>query len=230
MSQQTDQQIQLQVRLAARALARANLVHAYGHCSQRLDEMSFLVCSPRPMGLIATGEEGTRVPVKGLLPEGVLGEVRIHQQIYAARPDVGAVCRTMPGSVMALSALGLTPRLRHGMGCYFHAGIPLWNDVQLVRTEEQALGVSQLLGQSAAVVMRGNGAVVVGADLPEAVVLTWYLEDAARIELQALACGRSDAVLSREEAERRAIRHGQIFERMWQYLTAGDPEGPEVKV
>ena len=38
------------VRMAARALGRHGLVHAYGHCSMRLDEGHFLVCAPVPMG------------------------------------------------------------------------------------------------------------------------------------------------------------------------------------
>ena len=40
-----------------------------------------------------------------------------------------------------------------------------------------------------AIVMRGNGAVAVGASLEEAVVMAWYLEDAARVELAVLGAG-----------------------------------------
>jgi HCOMODA/2-hydroxy-3-carboxy-muconic semialdehyde decarboxylase len=40
---------------------------------------------------------------------GVLGEVRIHQRIYARRPDVGAICRIMPPILMSLSVLRITP-------------------------------------------------------------------------------------------------------------------------
>ena len=91
------------VRLAARALARAGLVHAYGHCSARIDDRYLLVCAAKPMGTIAAGEAGTIVPIIGTLPEGVLGEVRAHQAIYQRRPDVGAVCRIMPQQTMLLS-------------------------------------------------------------------------------------------------------------------------------
>lgn len=214
------------VRLAARALARANLVHAYGHCSLRLNADYFLVCAPKPLGLISPTDAGTVVPVNGDLPEGVLGEVRIHQHIYRRRPDVGGVVRSMPRDVMTLSAAGITPASRHGMGAYFSPGVPLWDDVQLVRTDAQAAGVADTLADRTAVVMRGNGAVVAAADLQAAVVLTWYLEDAARIELQLRAAGLADSrmPLSHDEAARRATREGRIFERMWEYLGAGDPE------
>ncbi len=160
------------------------------------------------------------------LPKGVLGEVRIHQEIYRRRADVGGIVRGMPRDVMTLSAAGLTPRIRHGIGCYFSPEIPLWDDVQLIRTEAQAAGVVATLGGAAAVVMRGNGSVVVADSLEDAVVLTWYLEDAARIEL-ALRCAglaHDSGIIDPQAAARRATRAGRIFERMWDYLCQGDPE------
>ncbi len=218
------------VRVAARALAKAHLVHAYGHCSLRLDADRFLVCAAKPMGLIAPLEEGTVVPVHGELPEGVLGEVRIHQQIYRKRPEVGGIVRSMPRDVMTLSAARITPRPRHGMGSYFSPGVPLWDDPQLVRSEAQAAGVAQTMGTSPAVVMRGNGAVVAAPSLEQAVVLTWYLEDAARIELQLRCAGLAEdgPVLSPQQAAARAVGTGRIYERMWEYLTSGDPEAEQL--
>src|SRR3546814_14745873 len=95
--------IEEQVRLAARALASAGLVHAFGHCSARLDATSFLVCAPLPMGRIAD-EPGTAVPLHGPLPDGVLGAVRIHRELYRPRLDLGGLCRVLPPAVLALSA------------------------------------------------------------------------------------------------------------------------------
>ncbi|HYG46042.1 MAG TPA: class II aldolase/adducin family protein [Bordetella sp.] len=217
---------QARVRVAARALARAQLAHAYGHCSLRLDAGHFLVCAARPMGLIAPGEPGIVVPVQGELPAGVLGEVRIHQQIYRARPDVGGVARTMPPTVMSLSAARVTPVPRHGMGSYFWPAVPLWDDPLLVRSDAQAHGVAQALGGACAVVMRGNGAVVAAPTLMQAVVLTWYLEDAARIEWQLRAAGLADGgpLFDEAQARERAVGTGRIYERMWEYLADGDPE------
>jgi HCOMODA/2-hydroxy-3-carboxy-muconic semialdehyde decarboxylase len=164
------------VRAAARALARANLVHAYGHCSTRLDAGHFLVCAARPMGLIEPGEAGTVVPVHGELAEGVLGEVRIHQHIYRLRPDVGGVVRSMPPTVMTLSSARVTPRPRHGMGSYFSPAVPLWDDPQLVRSDAQARGVAETLGAARAVAMRGNGAVVAAESLMDSVGVARFLE------------------------------------------------------
>jgi HCOMODA/2-hydroxy-3-carboxy-muconic semialdehyde decarboxylase len=81
------------------------------------------------------------------------------------------------------------------------------------------------MGDNRAVLMRGNGAVVAGESLEKAVGLAFYLEDACRVEMEALRCGLADSapVLNTEEAARRATDAGLIFERMWDYLTAGDP-------
>lgn len=220
---------QRKVRVAARALAGSGLVHAYGHCSMRLDEHHFLVCAAKPMGQITSKDSGCVVPVHGDLPNGVLGEVRIHQQVYRRRKDVGGIVRSMPRDVMTLSAAGITPLPRHGMGTYFSPAVPLWDDIQLVRTDRQALGVAEHLGEQAAVVMRGNGAVVAAKDLAIAVALTWYLEDAARVELQLRAAGLAlpDGIVSPGQAKLRATSAGRIFERMWAYLAADDPEWSE---
>lgn len=219
-------QTQRRVRLAARALGRHGLVHAYGHVSARLDEASFLVCAPRPMGLIAPGEPGTVVPVDGPLPEGVLGEVRCHQQIYARRADVNGICRIFPRRVMTLSTMQRTPEARLGFGAYFHPRPPLWNDPLLLRSDEQAAAFAETLGDARAIVMRGNGAVCVGATVEESVVMAFYLEESAATELAVMAAGEpSDAVtFTAEEAAVRATGTGRIYERLWEYMTEGDPE------
>lgn len=214
------------VRIAARSAARAGLVHAYGHASARVDADHFLVCPAKPMGLIAPGEVCAMVPVHGPLPDGVLGEVRLHQQLYARRPECGGVIRFMGPNVMALAALGRVPQIRHGFGAYFAPGVGLWDDPQLVRDEDKAIGAIDAMGQGAGLLMRGNGGVVAGASLPEALGLAFYLDDMCRIELAALAAGLADTapVLDAATARARATRAGGIFERMWEHLTAGDPE------
>lgn len=214
------------VRRAARALARAGLVHAYGHCSMRLDESHFLVCAPKPMGTIQPHDQGMVIALDAAFPEEALGEVRIHREIYRQRPDVGAVVRSMPPKTMALSVMARTPRPLHGAGAYFMSRAPLWDDPQLIRTDVSARALASLLGPASAVVMRGNGLVVAAPTLPDAVVLSWYFEDAARIELDCLAASAvAPAIeLSADEARTRATRSGRIFERMWDYLTFGDVE------
>src|SRR5712664_2613111 len=70
------------IRVAARAMARAGLVHAYGHCSLRMDSERFIVSPPKPLGLTGTGDSPVAVSTTGALPPDALGEVVIHQHIY----------------------------------------------------------------------------------------------------------------------------------------------------
>lgn len=223
-----DPAVQRRVRVAARALGRHGLAHAYGHCSARLDAHTLLVCAPKPMALIEPSDMGSVVPIEGGLPSDVLGEVRIHQQIYRRHPAVGAVVRCMPPALMALGTAGLVPQVRHGLGAYLGGRVALWDDPQLIRDDASAAAVAEALASGHAIVLRGNGVVVAAATLLDAVVLCWYLEDAARLELTVRAAGllAPSQVLSAAECDRRATRSGEVFERMGMYLSAGDPEGP----
>ena len=64
----------------------------------------------------------------------------------------------------------------------------------------------------------------------QAVTLAWFLEDMCRLELAILATGEADGapLFSDREATSRADWAGQVAERMWAYLTAGDPEADVV--
>jgi HCOMODA/2-hydroxy-3-carboxy-muconic semialdehyde decarboxylase len=111
------------------------------------------------------------------------------------------------------------------MGAYFAPAAPLWDDPQLLRNAAAAAALAETLGPASAIVMRGNGLVTAAASLQHAVVLSWYFEDAARLELDILSTNLPAAELTLQDAHRRATFEGGILERMWSYLTAGDPEG-----
>lgn len=217
---------QVRVRMAARALGNNDLGHAFGHVSARLDADSFLVCAPKPMGLIRPGDAGTVVPIDGALPDGVLGEVRCHQQIYKRRPDVNGIARTFLRDVMTLSTFQRTPKPRIGFATYFAPCPPLWDDPLLLRDDAAAEEFADTLGDARAIVMRGNGCVLTGATVEEAIVMAFFLEESAKTELAVMASGQEAAsvVYSPEQATARAVSSGRIFERMWDYLTDGDPE------
>jgi HCOMODA/2-hydroxy-3-carboxy-muconic semialdehyde decarboxylase len=200
------------VQLAARALARHDLVHAYGHVSARIDASSFAVTPAHPPGRSA---ELVTCPISGALPAEALPEVRIHQAIYRARADVGGICRFQSHHILALSTLRRTPRALHGLGAYFAPQPPLWDDPGLVRDDLRAAAVAAQLGDARAIVLRGNGAVTVGATVREAACHAFFLEDAARIELSVL--GHDATPYSAEQAAQRAS--AGLYDRMWEFLT-----------
>ena len=87
--------------MAARALAAAGLVTAFGHVSVRMGSgegrNSFRITPPKPLGTLRSDEPLQEVPLAGDgLPDGVPKEAWIHRAIYEARPDVGAICRAQP--------------------------------------------------------------------------------------------------------------------------------------
>jgi HCOMODA/2-hydroxy-3-carboxy-muconic semialdehyde decarboxylase len=221
--------LQRRVRVVARALGRHGLVQAWGHCSARIDEKHFLVCAPRAMGIIRSGEAGTTVAIDAPLPAGVLGEVRIHQKIYARRADVGGICRVMPPLTMALSTLRLTPRPRHGVGAFVDQ-CPLWDDPRLLRDDAMAAALAETLGNAPALVMRANGAVTVGTSVELAMAHAWCLEDAARIEhaVRSMTSHPEDSLLAEDEISARQVSSGRVFDRLWEFMTNGDPEAPPV--
>jgi HCOMODA/2-hydroxy-3-carboxy-muconic semialdehyde decarboxylase len=178
------------------------------------------------MLLVRETDAGTVVPVTGDLPDGVLGEVRIHQQVYALRSDVHAICRFISPSVTALAAMARTPMPRHGFGAYFYPTVPFWKNPALVRNNASAEAVAQLLGHSPAIVLSVNGAVTVGETAQRALALAWFLEDAARVELAVLMAGQADTApqLHANQANERATWEGRIAERVWEFLTRDDPE------
>jgi HCOMODA/2-hydroxy-3-carboxy-muconic semialdehyde decarboxylase len=112
------------------------------------------------------------------------------------------------------------------MGSYFWPQPALWRDVQLLRDSGKAEAAAIEMGDSPALVLMGNGVVVSGESLRQACVLTWFLEDAARIELDFLRAGLADTIapLSEGAASQRATWSGGICERMWDFLTATDIE------
>jgi HCOMODA/2-hydroxy-3-carboxy-muconic semialdehyde decarboxylase len=218
------------VRSACRALARAKLLTAYGHCSARLSRDHFLVGPPKPPGNVKQKEACTIVSVDGDLPAGVLGEVIAHQHIYRHRADVGGICRFYSESLMRLSLMELMPRSRDVFSAYFAPAPALWKDSQLLRTDGPAGGVASALGNGRAIVLRGNGAIAVGRTLPQALFLAWALDQAGRCELDIAMAGatRTAFILDEAQSSNLARFEGREVERLWDYLTFGDDEGSEV--
>jgi HCOMODA/2-hydroxy-3-carboxy-muconic semialdehyde decarboxylase len=212
------------VRVASRTLAKAGLVHAYGHCSARLGEQEFLVSPPKPLGSVTPQDTPVVVATTGKLPVGALPEVIAHQHIYRRRLEVGGIVRFQSPHVMALSALGRTPRALHGFGAYFAPHPPLHSDPRLVRDDASAAVLAERMGGARAIVMRGNGAITAAGSIEEAVALAWYLEDAARVELAVLSTGLGPQVFTAEEVRDRAIDVESMLLRMWNWLSAHDPE------
>jgi HCOMODA/2-hydroxy-3-carboxy-muconic semialdehyde decarboxylase len=205
---------------AGRALAAEGLVTAFGHVSARAGSESALITPPRPLGSIHDGEPLLELSLEAEeLPPGAPGEAWIHWAIYRARPDVNAVCRAQPPTATAFGVTATPIRALHGQGAFLGEVVPVHEDARLVRSKELGLQVSERLGGGSAVLLRGNGAVTVGATVGEAVARMWVLEASARLNLDAAALSSEPRPLDPEEHAAWVKVAPEILERIWQYLT-----------
>lgn len=114
----------------------------------------------------------------------------IHSEIFRARPDVNAVIHTHPTHTVALSATGQAVRPLSQGGALFAGGLPMYaQTMDLIRSPAMGRGVAECLGPHLAVLLRSHGVVMTGANMKQAVILCVMLEEAARVQLLAVAAG-----------------------------------------
>jgi ribulose-5-phosphate 4-epimerase/fuculose-1-phosphate aldolase len=184
------------VALVARGLARLGLVHAFGHVSSRVpgDGPVRVLLTPTfpPLAEMAGADVLKLDPGGQVLrgdAEAMPLEAPLHLGIYAARPDVGAVCRLHGPAVAAFAARGAAPPLLHGFGGMVEP-VAFWGDPDLVAGEPGAARAAAALGTAPAMLLAGNGGLTVGADLDQALARAWCLEDRCRVALAAGDRGR----------------------------------------
>jgi HCOMODA/2-hydroxy-3-carboxy-muconic semialdehyde decarboxylase len=203
---------------AGHVLDRAGLVTAFGHVSCRLGPDRVLITPPEPLGGLTGAHAFTELDLTDAeLPPGVPREAWIHAAIAKRRPDVGAICRAQPPVATALAAAGVPIEPLHGQGAFLGPRIPVFDDAVLVRDRDRAEALADHLGDAPALVMRGNGAVTVGADIGEAVARMWVLEASAQMNSVAAAAGTPRPLSAEEQCQWRAVAP-EILGRIWRHL------------
>jgi ribulose-5-phosphate 4-epimerase/fuculose-1-phosphate aldolase len=120
----------------------------------------------------------------------------IHSAIHAAREDAICVLHTHSEAATAVSALeeGLLPLTQFAMRYQGHMGVHAYEGVAL-DTEERARLVADI-GQHKVLVLRNHGVLTTGRTIPEAFILMYYFEKAARVQMMAQAATASGARLA----------------------------------
>jgi HCOMODA/2-hydroxy-3-carboxy-muconic semialdehyde decarboxylase len=127
--------------------------------------------------------------------------------------------------VIPFGVTGAPLRPLYHMSAFLAGGVPVWDihaaagdSDMLVRTPALGRSLAQALGARPVVLMRGHGAVVVGASLPQAVFRSVYTEVNARLQAQAIALGGGGGVtyLSPEEAARAEAAVAGTLGRPWE--------------
>lgn len=207
---------------ANRILAEHGVIDAYGHVSLR---------SPRGY-IVARSLAPERVQLEDLIEYDLdsnplnadgresVRERFIHGEIFKSRPDVMAVVHNHSPSVIPFSVTGVPMQAIFHMAAFVGEGVPNFEirDVRkgtdlLVKDPELGKYLAKVLSDKPAALMRGHGAVVVGESLPRVVGRSVYLEQSARLQMQAMLLSKSITYL--DAAEVKASNPLQNYNRAW---------------
>jgi ribulose-5-phosphate 4-epimerase/fuculose-1-phosphate aldolase len=217
------------VALANRIVHAAGLVSAFGHISARIPGTQTFVFPTRASPALADPERLLVLDTEGAQLEGTgqpNTEFWIHARIYAARPDVMGVAHVHSPACVALGQIGQPLQILHNSAGIFADGVPLFERIGLIRSRELGDAVATTLGPHRAMLLRGHGANIAEADVRGAAVSACFLEEAAEIQLRALAAvgGRAELLraFTAEEAGRvrEQIGGGGPMNRAWEYYVA----------
>lgn len=229
--QQSDADTAAAVVRAARIVSAEGLIEAFGHVGARLRDGAFLL-TPR-QGLTSVTErdlvllEVTEASYVAFHlvdgdPTAVPVEAAIHAAIFAARGDVGGIVRDHgPAStVFGVTRAPLAPV--HAFGAVGPDVVPVHDTPALVRDRKGGRDLVEVLGAASAVLMRGNGRVVVGSSVEEACARAILLEESARVSLAARAAGLEPRVLTLEEQARarEEVASPAQLRRVWNHYCA----------
>jgi ribulose-5-phosphate 4-epimerase/fuculose-1-phosphate aldolase len=168
----------------------------YTHISARTPEDSnIILMNPfgllfdelQPADLIKVDLEGNQL-TKSLYPINAAGFV-IHAAIYASRPDINCVIHTHTIAGAAVSALqcGLLPISQAAMEFF---GRIAYHDYEGLATDfDESERIVNDLGGMSAMILRNHGLLVADASIPAAFETAYYLEQACKIQLAAMASG-----------------------------------------
>jgi L-fuculose-phosphate aldolase len=116
-------------------------------------------------------------------------ETVLHTGVYRARADAGAVVHGHPPHATALGATTADLALLTHDGILFADGVGRFDDPDLIVDDDQGDRVASALGARRAVLMSNHGVLVVGKDVPWAVLTAVTLERAARLQSIASTLG-----------------------------------------
>ena len=202
---------------AANVLAGLGLVTAYGHVSARAGEA--MLITPAADLAEVTASAVIEVPLAAAppLPAGVPAEAWAHLALYRARPDAAAIARAQPVSALAAAATTTSLVPLHGQAAWLGESIPVHDSAVLLRSPELAERAARALPAGEAMLLRGNGAITLGAAPGLAVARMWILATACEAYLAARGVGEMTPLSADEITSWRAVGD-ELLPRLWQHL------------
>lgn len=213
----SEQQLRIQLAACYRLIAHFGMDDLiYNHISVRLPgpDHHFLI---NPYGLFfeeITASSLIKIDLAGNALEPSEYQVNqagfvIHSAIHAAREDAICVLHTHSDASTAISALeeGLLPVSQFAMHFFQRLGYHRYEGVALDTDERQRL--VRDIGSHQVLVLRNHGILTAGRTIPEAFMLAYYFERAARIQLMAQGSGRPLALPADNVSEKAARQFNQ---------------------
>jgi HCOMODA/2-hydroxy-3-carboxy-muconic semialdehyde decarboxylase len=212
--------------LANHILFRQGVVDGFGHVSARhdCDAGRFLLARSMAPALVAAADIMTFDLDSTAIDDGRTPYLErfIHGEIYRARPDVMAVVHSHSSAVIPFGVSTATLRPVSHMGGFLGEGAPVFEirdaagpaSDMLIRDRALGAALARSLGGAAVALMRGHGAVAVGASIRHAVFRAIYTEVNARIAADALRLGPVTWLTPQEAANVAAANDGQLG-RAW---------------
>jgi HCOMODA/2-hydroxy-3-carboxy-muconic semialdehyde decarboxylase len=222
-----------QLSAANRIIAREGVLDAFGHVSMRHpgDPGRYLLARSRSPELIEPADiheftldsEPVRPPDVPLYAERV-----IHGCIYAARPDVNAVCHHHSPAMLPFCATGVELLPVFHLGAMIGTKAPFWDSRDdfgdtnmLVIKPDEGRSLARALGPHWLVLMRRHGATLAGTTLQELVFRTVFTHMNAEVQLRAAALGRIEPLSSGEVELTSPVQlQPRAIGRAWEYWTA----------
>jgi ribulose-5-phosphate 4-epimerase/fuculose-1-phosphate aldolase len=207
---------------AAQVLARLGLVTAFGHESARAGGSMLIT----PAADLATVAEPAVVEVPlaaARLPPAAPAVAWAHLALYRARPDAGSVARGQPPGAAAAAATTRSLAPLHGQAAWLGATVPVHDSAHLLRSPQLAERAARALPTGEALLLRGNGALTLGATPGVAVARMWLLAAACDAFLTARATGHQVTPLTGEEVASWRAVGDELLPRLWQHLRERRP-------
>jgi ribulose-5-phosphate 4-epimerase/fuculose-1-phosphate aldolase len=216
-----------EVAEAGRVLAGLGLVTAFGHVSARAGG-AMLITPAADLGEV-TADRVVRIRLDAdALPAGAPAEAWAHLALYRHRADAEAIARAQPPSAFAAGAAvgpgggdgaggpgGIEPL--YGQAAWLGERVPVHDDARLLRSMALAEAAAARLPDGEALLLRGNGAITLGAAPGLAVARMWLLAAACQAFLAARAAGPVTPLSPAEIASWRAVS-GELLPRLWHHL------------
>jgi L-fuculose-phosphate aldolase len=186
--------------LATQVAWACRILAAHGYEDLTLGHVSARDSEPDVMWIKRKGVSLAEVSPNDVLRTSINGDIEnasdmhleavLHTEVYRARPDVRCVVHGHPLHATAFGAAHADLAFISHDAVLFKEGIAALDEVpEMIVEKNQGVVVARALGERSALLMRNHGVVVVGKDVPWAVLTALTLERAVQLQATAASLG-----------------------------------------